>query len=168
MFKSVLFVFLISGNKQGKHYVPQPHCPPTVCPEMYVAIKFADLRKFCQTEWMFINLIILANFSQISLTVCQLNTWPATVKLSNLCNSTWCTPSCAVIFFMYIVQHFCTRVISSWFMRMLKLLLCGQQEKAKEREKDLTVSSEQTSVKSSRSPNKMEQPKKTLRSKVSW
>ncbi|XP_020611107.1 histone acetyltransferase KAT7-like isoform X3 [Orbicella faveolata] len=40
------------------------------------------------------------------------------------------------------------------------------KEKAKEREKDLTVSSEQTSVKSSRSPNKMEQPKKTLRSKV--
>ena len=50
---------------------------------------------------------------------------------------------------------------------MLKLLLCGQQEKAKEREKDLAVSPEQTRVKSSRSPNKMEQPKNTLRSKVS-
>ena len=51
-------------------------------------------------------------------------------------------------------------------MGMLQLFLCGQQEKAKEKEKDLTVSSEQR-VKSSRSPNKTEQPKKTLRSKVS-
>ena len=37
------------------------------CSEMYIVRKMSNLRKFRQIEWMFIDLTILANFSQICL-----------------------------------------------------------------------------------------------------
>ena len=37
----------------------------TLCLEIHAVMKIADLTAFCQTKWMFMDLMILANFSQI-------------------------------------------------------------------------------------------------------
>ena len=36
-----------------------------LCLEIHAVMKIADLTAFCQTKWMFMDLMILANFSQI-------------------------------------------------------------------------------------------------------
>ena len=36
-----------------------------LCPETYAEMKMADLIRFCQTKWMFMDSTIFENFSQI-------------------------------------------------------------------------------------------------------
>ena len=36
-----------------------------LCPETYAQMKMADLIRFCQTKWMFMDLTIFEHFSQI-------------------------------------------------------------------------------------------------------
>ena len=44
-----------------------------LCLEMHAVMKMADLTAFCQTKWMFMDLMILSNFSQIFLKQNQLD-----------------------------------------------------------------------------------------------
>ena len=44
-----------------------------LCLEVHAVMKMADLTAFCQTKWMFMDLMILSNFSQIFLKQNQLD-----------------------------------------------------------------------------------------------
>lgn len=57
-------------------YATVLHCKQgkkPLCLEMHAVMKMADLTAFCQTKWMFMDLMILSNFSQIFLKQNQLD-----------------------------------------------------------------------------------------------